>query len=196
MAANPGRNNSAAPPLPGTGPGSAPPKNPFAKGPQMPPGGVGDDEEFEEDLTGVTAGFPKCAEGVWFGYVTEISKEPSRNSGQDQYVWDFEICNGPSKGMSQRSYTSLSPNARFKVVEHLEACGIQASDKVVRFKKSQVLGQPVVLEISHGEFTNAQGQKRERSQVDLVSKPTEECIKVVEAYKAAKAGKPNVPANA
>lgn len=108
------------------------------------------DEEFSEDFTGVTAGFKKVPEGIYRARLTDFERGVSK-SGNDKFVWTFQIIGTQEKYPTLILNTSLLPNARWKVVETLEALGIDSGDKKVKFKRSAILGRECVINVVHQE---------------------------------------------
>jgi hypothetical protein len=145
------KKTGAAPRGPG-GPGGRP--SPFTGGPRQPgPGANGaaftndDDEEFVEDFEGVTSGFPLYDEDTYAAVLVDFDKSDSKK-GKPQYEWEYEFITGQYVGKTIKNWTSLVPNARFKVVEALEAHGVEAADKpTCRFKRSDLKQRPVFLEV-------------------------------------------------
>lgn len=119
---------------------------------QMPLGlETDEDESFEEDFIGIQAGFALIPEGMHQAKVIDLTKNASK-AGNPQFEWEFKITSGDAIGQTMRHWTSLLPQARWKVVETLEALNIAASDRILRFKKSQVIGKTCALEVFHDEY--------------------------------------------
>lgn len=178
---------------PGTGPtggptsGRSPVKNPFS-----PTAAAAQEEEvFEEDFTDVAPGFSLLSAGFHYFMVKDMEKSVS-NAGKDQFVWDFVVVTPgtPDLGSDFRQWTSLVPNARFKVVEFLEAMGIESQGKMARFRRSDVLGKAVMGEVTHGSYFDKNNVERTSASVVKLLAPDEGCIAAVEAYKKAVATTP------
>ena len=110
-----------------------------------------DDEEFEEDFTNTEEGYPMVEAGAHHAKVIDFEKSDSQ-AGNPQYVWQFRITAGPSKDMEIRNWTSLLPQARWRLVEALTAMGIAAQGSIAKFRKSEILGKPCILEVVHETY--------------------------------------------
>lgn len=137
------------------------------------------DEEFEFDGSDVDedGGFPVASEGRHPAIVIDIFMDESQE-GNDMYVWDFLIIGGEDEGIEVRDWTSLLPTARWRVADYLRACGIDAYGKVVNFKKSDVVGSPVYIEVEHRERDG-----KTRDDVEDIYEPDEDLKELAESYK-------------
>jgi len=145
------------------------------KEPQQPMGlpDEAQDEVFEEDFSDVeVGGFALASEGKHHAKLIDFEKTES-SKGNPQFVWQFRILAGDSEGIEVRFWTSLLPQARWKVVETLEALGIEAEGTISRFKRSDLIGSPCIIEVFHDEYDG-----RTNAKVDRVYPPTEETIKI------------------
>lgn len=134
--------------------------------PGTPIGLPGDEEEneegfFEEDFTDIDDDFPMAEEGKHHAKVIDFEKSESKQQNP-QYVWEFRITAGNSKDIELRFWTSLLPQARWKAVETLVAVGIPASGSVAKFKKSDLLGKPCIIEVVHDQFEGRTNHKVKR----------------------------------
>ena len=136
---------------------------------------AGDDEEFVEDFTDVEDGFPMADEGSHHAKVIDFEAADSK-TGNPQYVWQFRITAGKSKGIEIRYWTSLLPQARWKAVETLVAVGVAAAGSVAKFTKTDILGRPCILEVFHDVF-----EGRDTHKVKKVHPPTKESIDFAKA---------------
>lgn len=133
-------------------------------------------EEFSEDFTGETAGSRLAEEGLHEIRVTNIEKGKSQR-GDPMYIWDFVINRGESAGITLKLFTSLAPQARWKVIETLEGLGIDASNRKVTFKKSDVVGKIAWATIVHDTYKGreqnvVQKVMTESDAAELVEKTT------------------------
>lgn len=171
---------------PFTGGGGLP--GPAAAGLPGRPGSGGpdldDDEEFTEDFTDVTAGL--VPEGMFPVVVTDLQKTQSK-ANKDQYEWDFKIVATQEKGRGLKEWTSLSPNARWKIVEHLEALGFRASGQLVKFRRSEIVGRVAIAEVYHDEYNG-----KTNSKIRRLYPATSEAMKQAEEYLKEKSGTPDV----
>lgn len=130
----------------------------------------GADEVFEEDFTEVSGGFRLAEEGLHHAKVVGFERTESK-SGNPQYTWQFKIIAGESKGIEVRYWTSLLPQARWKVAEALEAVGVAAAGSIARFKLSDIIGKPCLLEVVHDEYDG-----RTTHKVNKVYAPTKDTL--------------------
>lgn len=128
------------------------------------------EEIFEEDFTDVEDEFPVADEGAHHAKVVDFEKSESQQ-GNPQYVWQFRITAGNSKGVELRYWTSLLPQARWKVVETLAAVGIDAMGSIARFTKNDILGKPCIIEVIHDTY-----QERTTHKVQRVYPPDKESV--------------------
>lgn len=140
-----------------------------------------EDEVFEEDFTDVEMmGFKLVQEGFHHAKVVEIEKGESKQ-GNPQYIWEFVITAGADAGENIRYWTSLLPQARWKVVETLEAIGIEAQGSVAKFTKSDVVGRPCILEIVNDEYSADDGTTRTSNKIVKVHEPDEDTLQAAES---------------
>lgn len=109
------------------------------------------DPVFEEDFTNVSASDLLAVAGYHEAKLIDFERSDSK-SGNPQYTWVFRITRGPSKDIELRYWTSLLPQARWKVAETLMALGIKATGSVVRFRKSDLIGRPCIIEVAHEQY--------------------------------------------
>lgn len=136
---------------------------------------AGDNEVFEEDFTDVDDEFPVADVGAHHAKVIDFEKSESKQ-GNDQYVWQFRITAGNSKGIEIRFWTSLLPQARWKAVETLVAVGIAAKGSVAKFTKSDILGRPCIIEIVHELY-----EERNTHKIKKAHPPNKESIDFAKA---------------
>jgi len=130
------------------------------------------EDVFEEDFTDVQGGFPMADEGLHHAKVIDFERAESK-SGNPQYVWQFRITAGNNKDMELRFWTSLLPQARWKTAEALDAIGIAAAGSIAKFRKSDVLGRPCIIEVAHETYDN-----RLQHKVQRVHPPNEDSVKL------------------
>ena len=129
------------------------------KTPVLP--GMDEDEEWEDDFTGVEAGrFPIIDEGKYVAMVVDVNKGDSK-AGNPQYIWEFGILNA-EKEVTLKYWTSLLPNARWKVVETLEALGLEAGGSIAKWRKSDVVGAVCYAEVVVDEYEGNENNKIQR----------------------------------
>lgn len=105
-----------------------------------------EDEEFSVDCTEVAEGY-RIEAGGYPAKLLSVSKEKSKSSGNDMFVWQFAIVGDKYGGKEFRVYTSLAPAALFKLAETVKAFGLPGAGSVVKFKKTDVEGKRVMLMI-------------------------------------------------
>lgn len=151
-----------------------------AEGPPDMTGLPDDDEIYEEDFTGVDeGGFPFVPKGYYHAKVHDMERNLSQ-TGNPQYTWQFKIIAGPPeiRGVILKYWTSLLPQARWKVVETLEALGIKAAGSIARFKKSDVLGKPCIIQTIEEPY-----EGRSTAKIQKVFRPNQDTLKAMEKLK-------------
>ena len=113
-------------------------------------------------------GFPTVSPGIHSAKVSNLEQGESQN-GNSQYVWDFVVTAGEDKGKVIRYWTSLVPQARWKVTETLRALGLKSEGSVFKFNREQLIGKPCRLLVKFD-------QDRATHKVDKVLSPTAEAI--------------------
>lgn len=149
--------------------------NPFAKGNTPKPAGVAKSAEvpksteaplpgsnssinndmFEVDLSEVQSGFI-IPDSLYMVRCVDMDQGVSQ-SGNPQYIWSFVITQGEYEGREFRMYTAITPAALWKVAEVVKALGVGETGKVVRFRRSDVVGKECVAVIESSEY---KGQSR------------------------------------
>jgi hypothetical protein len=145
------------------------------------------DEEFSVDYTGVQEGFPLYPEGDYHAVIEDIKKGTSK-AGNPQWEWYFKITHGELKNATVRDWTSMLPQALFKSLAHLSVLGLAKANQPAKFKKSQVVGQPVILRITHGEDQKG----KPRHEVEMLLPPTQETIQYAGEFVTQTSGVPVV----
>lgn len=121
-----------------------------------------DDDVYEEDFTDISSGgYPMAAEGFHHAKVVDFEKASSK-AGNPQYIWQFRILAGDSKDIEVKHWTSLLPQAKWKASETLKAVGVEVEGTVARFKSSDVVGKPCIIEIFHDEYDGKENHKIEK----------------------------------
>lgn len=146
--------------------------------PQGMDGGMqGDEPEFEFDGRDTGEEDFLIREGKHQAVVIDFQKDVSQ-AGNDMYVWEFQIVSGSDKGETIRDWTSLLPQARWKVADYLEACGIgKAKGSIAKFTRGDIVDSPVIIEVEH---TERDGQPQ-NNVVDIYE-PSQETIEDVKEY--------------
>ena len=109
---------------------------------------------FDFDLDGMSEQ-ELLAVGDHPGKCIDVSMSESQSSGQPMLVWDFLI---DGTGKTIRYWTSLTPTAKWKVVETAEALGVHISEGSLRFNRADVIGTACIVQIEHREY---EGRTRE-----------------------------------
>lgn len=134
-----------------------------------------DDMVFEEDFTNdeSTTGY-HVQKGFYHAILIDMEKGMSQ-AGNPQYIWQFKLLSGEGKGREFRYWTSLLPQARWKVIETLEALGVKAQGSIAKFKRSDVVGKPCILLLEDDTY---EGQTT--SKIQRVMRPNESTLGLVE----------------
>lgn len=118
----------------------------------------GDDDNFVIDGD-LTSNIP--AEAEYYAKLIDISKDVAKSSGNDMFVWCFQILSAVNDGDTKydtwegKVYTALSDAAMWKVNETLQAMGLgQVKDGriVANFSKAEAINRRCVIEIVHEEY--------------------------------------------
>ena len=141
---------AASAPMPGPG-GAAPAASPdeFAA------------DEFAVDLTEVESS-GLIPEGTYRVRCADVQQSVSKG-GNPMFVWDFEIVGGEHDGRMLKVFTAITPAAMWKVAETVQALGVGETGKVVKFKRSDVIGKECGAVVEDTEYN---GNKR--SQISRV----------------------------
>lgn len=129
-----------------------------------------EEEEFSEDFTGTDGHRPIIEIGMHTAKCIDFERGVSKK-GKPQYISEFIVTSGPSKGMKRKYYTPLTGVMRWKAVQLLEAMGVKASGVALRFKKSDIVGKPCMIDVDHQEYN---GEPTDN--IKSVYEPTGEAI--------------------
>lgn len=134
-----------------------PDENPFDD-----PFGAPVDDSFDVDL-GPAGAIP---DGDYEMCLTKLEKSIAQ-SGNAMWVWTYSIADSRFLGRDLPAYTALSPNALWKVAEHLEAHGVKPPEGTSRvsFSKNDLLGTYVL-----GTVVNEEYEGRTRPAIRAVKK--------------------------
>lgn len=141
----------------------------------------GADETFEEDFTDVDQA-ALLPEGVYDATVTGFEKGTSA-SGSPMFIWQFEVNDKNGGTRSIRFWTSMSPKARWKVAESLQAVGLAAAGVVFKFKASDVVGKKCRVEVKQDEYNG-----RKNNKIDKLG-PAKDMLSELDAQAKGFAGK-------
>lgn len=105
------------------------------------------DPEFEFDLSDTG----EIEDGIYPAYVLDFYQGVAKTSNNPQFVWKFQLF-GMDRALDY--YTSLAPNARWKVADTLRGIGVagQNDKSVAKFKRSDVLSKPCRVEIKNEPY--------------------------------------------
>lgn len=181
--------------LPGGAPASTPGAgagihNPFAgaaRGPRLPDNGRGAaaaalDDIIDLDCTEVSGDGLLIDEGTYAAKLIGFDRVESKSSSNENLEWEFRLLGGKQKNQTIKAWTSLTPAARWKIVQFLAAFGIEAAGQQVKFKPSDLLGKPVDLEIYQNEYTDPKTKRsRMTSKINAIYPPSEETMRLFQA---------------
>jgi len=107
------------------------------------------------DFTGVQSGGgrPRIPEGDHLATVASVKQETS-SKGNEMLVWRFEVSNGRGRGKVLQTYTSLVPDALWKLRGLLEAMGVAVPDGRAQLKLRGYIGKEVGLTVIDAEYNN------------------------------------------
>ena len=120
-------------------------------------------EEFAIDLTGVGNGKSKSytiPEGDYTVILTDLEKGISSNNNP-QWIWTFEVGNGPHVGFSLKMWTATTAAATWKIGQVLEALELASPGEVVKFSKDDAIGRRCVAEVIDSEYNSTTRSKIE-----------------------------------
>lgn len=118
------------------------------------------------NLTGVEAGGPKLSPGRYVAELVDCNEEES-SSGNPMLVWEWEVVEGDSAGMTIKSWTSLQEHALFGLKGHLKAFGIDDDD--VDIDTDRLIGRKVLLTVGERSYKDREtGEQRTTSSVKYV----------------------------
>ena len=142
--------------------------NPFmpstTSAPMPGPGGAtaqASSDEFAVDLTEVESS-GLMPEGTYRVRCANVEQSVSKG-GNPMFVWDFEVVGGDHAGRILKVFTAITPAAMWKVAETVVALGIGQTGRVVKFKRSDVIGKECGAVVEDPEYN---GNKR--SQISRV----------------------------
>lgn len=143
--------------------------NPFIPGAPSPspapmPGAPGSsvDDEFAVDLTDVQDQ-SIIPDGTYRVRCANVEQSVSKG-GNPMFVWDFEIVGGTKyDGRVLKVFTAITPAAMWKVAETVQALGVGETGKVVKFKRTDVVGKECGAVVEKTEYNG-----NERSQISRV----------------------------
>lgn len=92
--------------------------------------------------------FSPIDSGRYRATVFEISREVGKNSGKPYLKWCFQICDGePFAGRRLWDNTSLSDNAKWRLVQVLKACGIDVPKGHLQLNPNDLLGKELIIRV-------------------------------------------------
>lgn len=101
------------------------------------------------------------AEAEYYAKLIDVSKDVAKSSGNDMFVWCFQILSGVSDGDTKydtwegKVYTALSDAAMWKVNETLVALGLgEVRDGRIKanFSKAEAVNRRCIIVIKHDEY--------------------------------------------
>lgn len=129
------------------------PNDPFGAPGQTPNDNGGD---FDFDM----ADQALLPEGKYEARCVAVETGTSQ-AGNPQLIWDFLVI---ENGKTIRSWTALTPGAKWKVVEYAAAFGviIDPNSNRLKFNKKDVIGSPCIVTVEHRKYngTNREGIKK------------------------------------
>lgn len=145
-------------PTPGPGTAAPAPTSTPMPGKAHAPAGA---DSFEVDLTEVQNNFV-IPDGNYRLKCIEIEQQVSKG-GNPMFVWTLEVSAGQHTGFQGKVFTAITPAAMWKVAETVKAFGVGQEGRVVKFKRSDVVGKECGGYIEKTEYNG-----QERSQIQRV----------------------------
>jgi hypothetical protein len=114
------------------------------------PGDSAEEPVYTEDFSDVESKFPTVSEGRHYAQVIEFFQDESQ-SGNDMFVWQLVVIGKDDEdaGIEIRTWTSLVPQARWRLAKVLDDIGIEATGKSVSFKASEIVGRMCIIDVTH-----------------------------------------------
>lgn len=89
----------------------------------------------------------------YLGKLVDVKKDKAKSSGNPMFVWSFLIVSGPQAGRDFNLYTALTPDSMWKVVETLEALGVEVTPgEPVRVNKRDLIGRMCLMNIQDDSY--------------------------------------------
>lgn len=130
---------------------------PQSAAPAMP-GTSGGNDAFEVDLTEVQESSYAIPDGIYAAKCINVTQDVSK-SGNPMFVWEFELVGGNYNRRTFKSWTAITPAAMWKVAETVQALGVGQTGKVVKFKRSDVIGKACGLVMEQDEYNGKVNSK-------------------------------------
>lgn len=110
--------------------------------------GIGEDEFFEQDLTGVPSEEDRfrLPPGEYEAVVEDVEHYIGKSSGKKSYKWTF-LVSSKDRDLTVYLYTSLDPKAAWRLGQVTSALGVGGTGSVVKFSRRQVVGRRVLVEL-------------------------------------------------
>ena len=126
--------------------------------PTMPGTAPATNDAFEVDLTSVQKSSYAIPDGIYAAKCIDVTQDVSK-SGNPMFVWEFELVGGDYNGRTFKSWTAITPAAMWKVAETVQALGVGQTGRVVKFKRSDVIGKACGLVIEKDEYNGKENSK-------------------------------------
>jgi len=120
------------------------------------PGDEYTEKSYEEDFSDVKDMYPTISAGKHYAQIIDFFKDVAK-SGNDMFVWQYKVVGKKDEdaGKEQRDWTSLVPQARWRVAKHLDAIGVDATGKVAKFTAKDVIGKLCIIEVTLEDEKNS-----------------------------------------
>ena len=118
----------------------------------------GRNDSVNVDLSGVESSRKTIPEGTYTLIVNAANQKNSSNNNP-MIVFEFEVADGPYKGVPLYENCSLQPQALFKLKSVLEALGFEIPNKAFDLNLRDLIGLTCEVEVGHEVY---EGKKRAR----------------------------------
>ena len=118
----------------------------------------GRNDSVNVDLSGVESSRKTIPEGTYTLTVNAANQKNSSNNNP-MIVFEFEVADGPYKGVPLYENCSLQPQALFKLKSVLEALGFEIPNKAFDLNLRDLIGLTCEVEVGHEVY---EGKKRAR----------------------------------
>lgn len=118
----------------------------------------GRNDSVNVDLSGVESSRKTIPEGTYTLIVNAANQKNSSNNNP-MIAFEFEVADGPYKGVPLYENCSLQPQALFKLKSVLEALGFEIPNKAFDLNLRDLIGLTCEVEVGHEVY---EGKKRAR----------------------------------
>lgn len=106
-------------------------------------------------------GGKRIPEGDYVAKIIDGEFHHNEDSGSNGIKWEFQIVEGPHKGVKLRGYTSLKPEALWSLRNLIHAAtGKNVAGKAINLDIDKLIGKKVGVAVEDNEYTSGEGAKK------------------------------------